>query len=158
MKSRLIASLAVGAAVVLGTTGCTFITPQSSTITYAAAEGVNVYELGAVEVRNAFIVADDSGEEGNLIAAFINTTDQMQIVNLSIGEGQTLDLAIRVPAGETLSFGTDDLDPIPLDGILMTPGTDIPAHFSADDAESQITVLPVLDGRLDYLAPLVPRS
>ncbi|MFB8387229.1 DNA modification methylase [Microbacterium sp. NPDC055910] len=158
VKSRLIASLAVGAAVVLGTTGCTFITPQSSTITYAAAEGINVYEMGVLEVRNAFIVANDEGDLGNLVAAVINTSDEMQTLNLSIGEGDSIDLSIRVPAGETLSFGTDDLEPIELDGIEMVPGTDVPAQFSTDGAESHITVLPVLDGRLDYLTALVPRD
>ena len=42
--------------------------------------------------------------------------------------------------------------------IDLVPGTDVPAQFSTDGAESQIAVLPVLDGRLDYLAPLVPRD
>ena len=36
MKPRLIASLAIGALVVLGTTGCSMISTQATTITYSA--------------------------------------------------------------------------------------------------------------------------
>ena len=63
MKPRLIASLAIGALVVLGTTGCSMISTQATTITYSAAEGVNVHGAGPLEVRNALIVANEDGSE-----------------------------------------------------------------------------------------------
>ncbi len=39
MKTRLIASIALGAAVVLGTTGCNILAPQATTIDYSASDG-----------------------------------------------------------------------------------------------------------------------
>ena len=42
MKSRLIASLALGALVVFGTTGCAMLSTQATTLEYSPADGVNV--------------------------------------------------------------------------------------------------------------------
>lgn len=156
MKPRLIASIAVGAAVVLGTSGCTFITPQSTGIQYSAAEGVNVYDDGPLDVRNAFIVANEDGSLGNLVAAIVNDTDESQTLRIEIGsEGDTIDVQIRVPAKTTLSLGSDETEPKLLEGITMTPGSDVPGYFSSGDAGTLVS-LPILDGQLDYLAPLVP--
>ena len=74
MKSRLFASLAVGAAVVLGTTGCNLVAPQATTIDYSASDGVNVPESGPLQVRNALIVADEEGTVGNFVAAIVYDT------------------------------------------------------------------------------------
>ena len=43
-----------------------------TTINYAAAEGTNVFDSGPVQVRNAQIVANESGSEGNFVAALLN--------------------------------------------------------------------------------------
>ena len=72
MKSRLLASVAVGAAVALGLTGCTFITPQSTAVEYSAGDGVNVEGSAPLEVRNVIVVANPEGTAGNLIAAIVN--------------------------------------------------------------------------------------
>lgn len=154
MKSRLIASLAVGAAIVLSTTGCNMIAPQATTIEYSAAEGVNVPDSGAVEVRNAFIVATDDGAEGNLIAALINDTDSSQTLNIELADGRVSE-SIRVPAYTTLSLGADE-EPLLIVGLNALPGTVIEGYFESDGTGSPIVDIPVLDGELDYLAPLVP--
>ncbi|GAA1851920.1 DNA modification methylase [Microbacterium koreense] len=155
-RSRLFATVALGAAVALGATGCTFMTPQSTTIQYSAAEGVNVYDSGPLEVRNAFIVADEEGVLGNFVAAIVNDTAEAHTLRVSIGEGETVDLAIRVPANTVLSLGSDETSPVLIDGIEMLPGSDVPGFFESGDSEGALISVPVLDGGLDYLAPLVP--
>ncbi|MET0813224.1 MAG: DNA modification methylase [Microbacterium sp.] len=157
MKPRLIASIAVGAAVLLGTSGCTFMTPQSTGIQYSAAEGVNVYASGPLQVRNAFIVANEDGSEGNFVAAIVNDTDERHTLTVSIGpEGDTIDLRIPVPANSVLSLGSDETDPILVEGVTMLPGADIPGFFTSGDEEGALVSLPILDGQLEYLADLVP--
>ena len=47
--------------VVLGTTGCSMISPQATTIPYSAADGVNVPASGPLKVRNALFVANEDG-------------------------------------------------------------------------------------------------
>ena len=157
MKSRLVASIAVGAVVLLGATGCAMISPQATTIQYAAAEGVNVYSSGPVQVRNALIVADQTGERGALVAALINDTDESQTVRITLGEGSaTIEETVRVPARSALSLGSDETDPLPIEGLQFIPGSDIPGYFSSGDGEGSLASVPVLDGTLAYLEPLVP--
>ncbi|WP_109210169.1 MULTISPECIES: DNA modification methylase [Microbacterium] len=145
----------MGGALVLAATGCSMISPQATTIEYSAAEGTNVYDSGPVQVRNAQIVANEDGSEGNFVAALINETDESQTLNIEFGEGGP-SLTVRVPAGTTVSPGTDEEEPILIEDLDALPGTDITAFFQSGDAEGELASVPVLDGSLDYLAPLAP--
>ena len=154
--TRLFASFAIGAALVVGTTGCSMISSQATTLEYSPAEGVNVYESGPLEVRNAFIVATDDGDDGNFVAAIVNSTDESQTLRVELGEGSsTIPLSVRVPANTTLSLGAEE-DPILVPGLDTMPGADIAGSFQSGDGEGTLVSVPVLDGALDYLAPLVP--
>ncbi|WP_439591968.1 DNA modification methylase [Microbacterium sp.] len=157
MKPRLIASIVVGVAVLLGTSGCTFMTPQSTEIQYSAAEGVNVYGSGPLQVRNAFIVANEDGTKGNFIAAIVNDTDEQHTLTVEVGpDGDTVSKTIRVPANSVLSLGSDETEPVLIQGVEMRPGADIPGFFTSGDGDGALVSLPILDGQLDYLADLVP--
>ena len=158
MNSRPIASLAIGAALVLGITGCSMVSPQATTINYAAAEGVNVFQSGPVQVRNAQIVANESGSEGNFVAALLNRTDEPHVLRIEFGEGSSRNaLEVRVPANTTVSLGAEDAEePILIEDLDTLPGADIAAYFQSGDSEGELTSVPVLDGTLDYLAPLAP--
>ncbi|MDY0910826.1 DNA modification methylase [Microbacterium sp. CFBP9034] len=159
MKPRLIASLAIGTALVLGTTGCSMISPQATTIDYSAAEGVNVYGSGPLDVRNAFIVANEDGSQGNLVAAIVNQTDVSHTLRIELGEGSSaIPLTLRVPANTTISLGADGEDPILVEDLDTPAGADIPGYFQSGDGEGVLVSVPVLDGELDYLAPLVPEE
>ncbi len=157
-NSRLIASLAVGAALVLTTTGCSMISPQATTIIFSPAEGTNVYESGPVEVRNAQIVASEDGSEGNFVAALINETDDSHTLNIEFGgESSTSTLTVRVPANTVLSLGAEDgEDPLLIEDLDTMPGSTIDTYFQSGDGEGALVSVPVLDGTLDYLAPLAP--
>ena len=85
MKSRLVASAAISALVLLGATGCTFITPQSTEVQYSASDGVNVSDSdGPIDVRNAFIVANEDGSVGNFVAAVVNPTTEKATLTMTI--------------------------------------------------------------------------
>ncbi|GAB2834842.1 DNA modification methylase [Microbacterium insulae] len=157
MKPRHLASIAVATALVLGTTGCSMISPQATTIEYSAAEGVNVYDSGPLDVRNAFIVATDDGAVGNLVAAIVNDTDESHTLRIELGEGSSAQsFEQTVPARTTVSLGADGEDPILVEGLYTPPGADIPGYFQSGDGDGTLISVPVLDGELPYLAPLVP--
>lgn len=157
MYSRPIASLAIGAALVLTATGCSMISPQATTIEYSGAEGTNVYGAGPVEVRNAQIVATEDGSEGNFVAALVNDTEESHTLNIELrGAESEITLSVRVPANTTVSLGTEDEDPILLEDLDTLPGQDIDGYFQSGDAEGALVSVPVLDGSLNYLAPLAP--
>jgi len=155
--SRLVGAVALSAAVVLGTTGCSMLAPQATTIQYSAADGVNVPDSGPLKVRNALIVASEDGTTGNLVAAVVNDTDDTLTLRLEFGEGDgAVEKSLRVPANSVVSLGAEDTDPLTVEGIDANPGADLPVYFQSGEAQGVRTAVPVLDGTLPYLAPLVP--
>ncbi|KQQ65934.1 hypothetical protein [Microbacterium sp. Leaf320] len=156
MKSRLVASAAISALVLLGATGCTFISPQATTIEYSASDGVNVSDSdGPIDVRNAFIVANEDGSVGNFIGAVVNPTTEKATLTMTV---PGLDpFTVSVPAGKTVSFGADE-EPLRIDGLDTMPGATIEIHFQSGDGAGTKTEVPVLDGALPYYADLVPAA
>lgn len=155
MKPRLIASLALGAVVLLGTTGCAMLSTQATTLQYSPADGVNIPDSGPVLVRNALFVADESGEDGNFIAALINNTDKSQTLSIEVGEESPVTKTVRIPAKTTISLGVTD-DPILVEGLDTVPGADVPVYFQSGDTQGIQFDVPVLNGDLEYLRPFVP--
>lgn len=157
-RTRLIASVTLGAALVVGTSGCAMLSPQGTTVQYSAADGINIPNLsGPLEVRNALVVANDSGTEGNLVAAIVNPTDHAAVLNIQVGEGSAaVSKSVRVPAGATKSLGSEDTPPLLIQGLNALPGSTVSIYFQSGDGDGSRTDVPVLDGSLEYLAPLVP--
>jgi len=151
VKSRLIASLALGAAVVLGATGCNMLAPQATTIQYSASDGVNIPDSGPLKVRNALIIANEDGTLGNLIAGVVNDTDDDLTLNVSIA-GQSQQLS--VPANSSVSLGVDSAAML-FDDVGL-PGADIEASFQSGDGEGVRVNVPILDGTLPHYTDLVP--
>ncbi|SDQ87022.1 DNA modification methylase [Microbacterium sp. cf332] len=155
MKLRIVASIAVGAALTLGATGCSMIAPQATTIQYSASDGVNIPHSGPLDVRNAMVIADESGTTGNFIAAIVNDTDEPQTLVFGFG-GETATL--RVDARQRLSLGVDGEEPIRLENLDTAPGATIAMSFQSGDGEGVRTEVPVLDGLLPYYTEFVPRE
>ncbi len=154
MKSRLAASVVLSAFVLTAATGCTFITPQASTIAYSASDGVNVSdEKAPVAVRNAFVVADESGELGNLIAGLVNPTSEDQVLLVTVNGLDTVE--IEIPANETVSLGAN-AEPLLIEGLGAQPGATVEIHFQSGDSNGVNANVPVLDGTLPYYSDLVP--
>lgn len=155
MKSRLIATVALGIALALGTSGCSLISTQATRIDYAAAEGTNVpVASGPLQVRNALIVANDEGTEGNFVAAIINDTDETYVLHLEFPQGTKEE--IIVAARTVKSLGTEDTAPLLIRDLGAKPGSDAMVSFQSGDGITALMAVPVLNGDLSYLAPLVP--
>lgn len=151
---RLGATAAILALALLGMTGCTFITPQASTIPYSASDGVNVGdEAGPLKVRNAMIIATEDGETGNFIAAVINDTAEAGTLTITV-DGQE-PLLVELEPDERISFGAD-AEPLRIDGLGVLPGADVEVFFQSGDATAIPVQIPVLDGTLPYYEDLVP--
>src|SRR5690606_26594649 len=132
---------------------CTFISPQATTIEYAASDGVNPQTDGPLQVRNAFIVADEDGANGNLVAAIVNTTDKRQTLTVEV-EGLE-PLTVQVPTEETVSLGAD-AGPLRTAGLDALPGSTVTVYFQSGDELGDGIEVPVLDGTLPYYEDLVP--
>ena len=156
MKSRLVASAAISALVLLGATGCTFITPQSTKIEYAASDGVNVSdEDGPIAVRSAPIIANEDGTAGNFVGAVVNPTQDRATLTVSLEGGEPF--MITVPAGGSVSLGADQ-EPVEIVGLDTMPGATVAMHFQSGDSAGVTTQVPVLDGTLPYYSDLAPQD
>ena len=155
IRSSAIAAVLVGAA--LGTTGCTFITHQASTIQYSASDGVNIDDAaGPVTVRNAMIVATEDGSVGNLAAGLANTTDEPQTVSIRVNGAQPL--TVDVPADGSVHLGAKGADDaLRIDNLNVVPGASVEIFFQSGKATGASEQVPVLDGTLAYYADLVPQ-
>lgn len=156
MKLRLVASAALSALVLLGATGCTFISPQATKIEYAASDGVNVSDAdGPIDVRNVFVVATEDGSVGNLIGAIVNPTDERATLTITLPGSDSF--TITVPAGDSISLGAD-AEPLRIVDLDTMPGATVEIHFQSGDSTGVKTAVPVLDGSLSYYADLVPEE
>jgi hypothetical protein len=156
VKLRLVASAALSALVLLGATGCTFISPQATKIEYAASDGVNVSDAdGPIDVRNVFVVATEDGSVGNLIGAIVNPTDERATLTITLPGSDTF--TITVPAGDSISLGAD-AEPLRIVDLDTMPGATVEIHFQSGDSTGVKTAVPVLDGSLSYYADLVPEE
>ncbi|MDN3311065.1 DNA modification methylase [Microbacterium oryzae] len=155
MNTRALASAALAGLVILGATGCQAVTSQATTIIYSPADGVSVpdAEGAPIEIRNAVVIADDEGEQGNLAAALVNRTESAGTLTLEWGDEST---TVRVPADSVVSLGTAAEDPLLLDAIDTVPGATLPIYFQSGDAEGVLTEVPVLNGCLEQFEDLVP--
>lgn len=154
MKSRLIAAVTAAALVLVGTTGCTFITPQRTTQEYSASDGVNVADTGPVVVRNAMIIANAEGTAGNLVVALANTSTQPQTMTIHVTGAEPVE--VELAAGQLISFGSWNTRPILLTGFSGKPGANATATFQSGTELPGSAHVPVLDGTLPEYSHLVP--
>jgi len=156
VKSRIIASLAAAGAVLLTATGCGMVAQQATTIEYTASDGVNLPHTDApgLDVRNAFVVADADGKQGNFIAVLANKTDADQTLGLDWDGGSA---SITVKAGDTLRLGAKDAPEL-LDGIDAKPGSTLVVHAQPGDADGVEINLPVMSNCLTEYSDLAPND
>ncbi|WP_136708601.1 DNA modification methylase [Agromyces sp. H66] len=152
MKARLAASAALALGLALGASGCSMITYQATTEKYEPSDGVSA-DLGDLDLRNILVVSED-GEDGTLVMSVVNQGDRRATLGVQFGEGDVVEVA--VPAGQTLVLGSDDEEPVVLEGIDAEVGGLIPLYFQYGDVEGVEKMVPVLDGRLPEYSDLAP--
>ena len=150
MKTRRIASsLALAAALALGATGCSLIAPQGTLEPYAPSDGVDV-TIENIAVRNLLLIADESGENFNVVFTGVNNSADDAIVRITFVNGSNEASADFNLAPGSTSFGNPDSDVAPqLASIAgLRAGATVEAFFEvAGGGETQYKV-PVLDGTL----------
>lgn len=151
MKIRIASSVALAAALMLGATGCSLIAPQGTLKPYAPSDGIDV-TVESVEVRNILLIADETGENFNVVFGAVNRTGEPQSLAISFsGEGsQQARAEFTVPTGNTL-FGNPDGEETPVLVSIpgLQPGATVTAYFQVPGASEVEREVPVLDGTLE---------
>lgn len=159
MKIRIASSIALAAGLMLGATGCGMIAPQATTESYAPSDGIDV-NVGDVKLRNVMLIADETGENFNVVFSAVNTTGAPVDLSISFaGKGsQRASAEFTVPTGST-AFGDPEGSETPVlvtvDGLV--PGATADAYFQVSGASEVQYDVPALDAELDeYSAYVLP--
>jgi hypothetical protein len=154
VRRRAVASVAVAALVLLGTSACNFVAPQATSDMYEPSDGTAT-TVGDVKVVNALLISAD-GEEANLVANFINKSDSRVRVTLQYKSGsQKVDETITVGPGQVKQVGGDGIE-VMLENIDAKPGDLFPVYLQYGNAEGKQLLVPVLDGTLPEYEALLP--
>lgn len=151
MKARLAASAALALGIAIGGSGCAMITYQATTEKYDPSDGVSA-DLGSLAIRNMLVVSED-GEEGNMVLSVTNSSTEDATLELQVA-GETVE--VDVEAGQTVSPGAGDEEPILVERLDAEVGGLVPVFLTTEDAEGREIGVPVLDGRLPEYEALVP--
>ncbi|QIK63987.1 DNA modification methylase [Leucobacter viscericola] len=159
MKIRIASSIALAAAIALGASGCTLIAPQATLIPYAPSDGVDV-TVDGVNVRNLMLIADETGENFNVVFSSVNLTDQEHDLTITFtGKGsETARAEFTIPTGNT-RFGNPDGAEVPV--LVSIPGLEagqtVDAYFQTPKSSEKQQFIPVLNGEhKEYAAYVLP--
>jgi hypothetical protein len=155
-RGALIALLA--AVVLVGTSACTYMTPQGTVKISDVSDGINA-TVGAIEVRNAVLLSED-GETGSLLLNLVNTSDNGISVKLQYKDASStkVNKNVFVGPGEVTSVGGADAKQLVLDNLDTAPGKLFPVFVQYDDVTGSQLQVPVLDESFDFYAGLLPSA
>lgn len=158
VRSRIAASVALAAAVMLGATGCNMMSPQDTTIDYDPSDGVSV-ELGPVEVRNLLVISDDAGL-GNLVFVAVNNQQADATLNLEYRDADGARVSRQVELASGLNqFGFGEHEQILLEGLSARAGENLELYLQSGAVEGVERMVPVLNnllGEYEQLLPTLP--
>ena len=157
--ARAAASVVLAGALLIGTTGCTFIAQQATLIQYDPSDGIGG-EVGNVAIRNAVALINEDGHAVSLMVTFVN--ESSKIVNLDLqyesGGEKTTDTK-QINANAVATYGTT---PDETQIIILNPGVEagglLPVYFQYGDHEGKELLVPVLnaDNHTEYKDLLPP--
>lgn len=147
MKTRVAASIALAAALMLGTTGCTFSANIATQKDYDPSDGVGA-EVGELAIRNALLIGDEP-DTLNLVMTVVSSanTDRRVTVQWQAG-GTRVTEEVFVAANGRTSFGGPDQDSVLVTDTGATIGGLVPIFFAYSGADGVEVLVPVLDGSL----------
>lgn len=152
LKIRIAASIALAAGLAVGMSGCSLVAHNATLEQYAPSDGVQV-TADNVALRNIMLIADESGENFNVVFTAVNNTDAPARVSMefSAESGQAA-LELEVEPGMT-SFGdfAEGQETLVISLPNVIAGATVETYFTINGVGDNKEFVPVLDGTLvDY--------
>ena len=157
MKIRIASSIALAAGLALGLTGCNLMAPQATTVPYAPSDGIDV-DLEGAYVRNMLLIADESGENFNVVFTGVNNgTEDVRVTVNFVNQGSQQAAAEFTIEPGTTEFGNPegDIPPTLVSLPDVIAGSTVDAYFQIPGANEVQRDVPVLDGTLSEYADYV---
>ncbi|WP_231687151.1 hypothetical protein [Arthrobacter alpinus] len=152
-RLSLIAAIGIGA---LAFTGCSAINPQSTTMNYAASDGVKL-DMGSLELRNVLIISSGVDAPGRVLGTFYNTSTSDLTLTISGAQGSQTEVSVKPGVPLVLNGKSDKAI---LSTISSAPGAmeTINLRLSGSGSETGTLNVPVLEGTLTEYKTLVPTA
>ena len=143
--ARIAASVVLAGALLVGTTGCTFISEQATLIRYDPSDGIGA-SVGSIDVRNAFALISEDGEALSLVLTFVNPGDRSANMKLQFeSAGEKITVTKPLDGNEVTTYGTTAEE---TQIVVTQPGVKggdlYPVYFQYGDNEGVQLLLPVL--------------
>jgi hypothetical protein len=151
---RVAASVALAGLIVLGASGCEFISPQDTTQINQVSDGMDA-TVGKVGIRNALLFTG-GGTDANLVTTLVNSGSAPATVSLQYtsSTGPTTQ-QLTVPANGALSVRPGGDQVVTLSQVKTTAGALFPVYFASGGSSTTVKV-PVLDASLPGYQTLTP--
>jgi hypothetical protein len=162
VRTRIAASIAVAATLLLSTTACTFLTPQSTLKVYNPSDGVDA-TVGQVQVRNAMLLSKD-GQVASFVVSMINDGEKDATVRIQYertsasGATNKVNTSVKLAGGEVKTFGSSDTRQLIFTGIDTKPGALFPVFVQYGTFTGDQMLVPVLNGAIPPYGTLLPTA
>ena len=149
LKIRIAASIALAAGLAFGATGCSLIAPVATVDPYAPSDGITVSTDG-VDVRNMMLVADETGENQNVVFGSVNNSGAPATLSVKfVVDGSAAATAeFKLDEGAQLFGNPEDEASIQLVSVDAIAGSTVKAYFSVNGGAEVEHNVPILDGTL----------
>ena len=151
---KIVTGVAIGAVVLLSTTGCSITSNIASLQQYAPSDGFSL-DYGTVKFRNFFYMV--IGDQRHLVGSVVNSGLDSQTVTLQYVDaatGEKVDYDLTVEAGKKLDFGFNENASLDFNLLGVAGGT-TSFYVLQPDTPAKQFVVPVLDGTLPAYQDLV---
>lgn len=160
MRARFAASVVLAAGVLLASTGCGYLSPPATQISYSPSDGV-MGRVGDVDIRNAMAFSED-GSDVNLVMVLLNNGDEDVTLNFQVNfsadaDGERTTQTVQMPARTIISFGSAvDQPQFVFEGVGVELGGVMPLYVQYGDEPGTTLLVPVLDGTFERYEELLP--
>jgi len=141
-------TLLIMAALVIGLTGCSDLSPATITTPYPAADGVGIDLPGTqVALRNFLVVSTAQGAPGAVIGSVVNDGGSPIQVSLQTDLGastQPTQTLVQVGPHASVQLGPDQTQKMVISALAVPPG-----------AVTEISAATALGGRADVAVPVL---
>ena len=144
--ARAAASVVLAGVLLVGTTGCTFVSTQATLIRYDPSDGVGI-DVGDLQVRNAVALINKDGGAVSLMITIVNSGKKIANVAMQYKSGgDPLTTTKSILPGKVGNYGTTPDD---TQIIILNPGVKagqlLPVYIQYGDFEGKELLVPVLD-------------
>ncbi|MFM6971386.1 MAG: hypothetical protein ACKOWH_02205 [Rhodoluna sp.] len=149
MAIRKFAAVTIATALVLGTAGCTFMSPLASRIEYAPSDGTQT-NLETLRLRNFVYLTN--GTVSAIAGSIVNPSDETKTLRIEYTDAtlnEHKEVSLDVAAGQKLDLGFNGQPALNID-LGGKAGGIVRINVSEGSVSGVELRIPVLDSTFDY--------